>query len=481
MRVGHLTGLLVVLCAGCMVGPDYKRPPVPMTTSYKELDGWKVAQPSDAAPRGPWWEIFSDPELNALEEQVIAANQDLMVAEARFREARARVSFYRAALFPSISAGVGIASVNVSNNKPYVPRNPNASGDVIASLDLSYEIDLWGRIRRTVGSARAGAEASDADLGAVQLSLQAELAFDYFELRSADAQQQLLDETVKAYTDALRLTVHRYKGGASPKLDVAEAETQLETTRVQATDVAVQRAQLEHAIAVLIGVPPATFGLPRRPLTGRPPDVPVGVPSELLERRPDVAAAERRVAAANEEIGIAKAAFFPTVLLNGSVGVEGTGASNWMKWGSLLWAVGPSVTQTLFDAGRRRAVSDAALARYDGAVAQYRQATLSAFQEVENSLVALRILEREAQQQARAVAAAQTALELSTNRYRGGLVTYLQVVTAQTAALANERNDVDIRRRRMNASVLLVKALGGSWRGDLSSASAGGASSRGER
>ena len=464
---GATAALIATLCAGCMVGPDYKRPTVPMTDSYKELEGWKVAQPRDTVPRGPWWEIFDDPELNALEEQVAAANQDLLVAEARLREARARIGFFRASLLPTISAGVGIASLNVSDNKPYVPRNPNASGDVIASLDMAYEIDVWGRIRRTVNAARAAAQASDADLETVRLSLQAEVALYYFELRSADAQQKLLDETVKAYTDALALTIHRYTGGASPKLDVAQAEAQLETTRVQATDIAVQRAQLEHAIAVLIGVPPAAFSLAQRPLVGRPPDVPVGVPSELLERRPDIAAAERRVAAANEEIGVARAAFFPTVLLNASVGVEGTGASNWFKWTSLFWAVGPSVTQTLFDAGRRRAVSDAALARYDGTVAHYRQTTLTAFQEVENNLAAIRILEREADHQAKAVKAAETALQLSMNRYRGGLVTYLQVVTAQTSALANERNQVDIRRRRMNAAVLLVKALGGSWQGEM--------------
>jgi NodT family efflux transporter outer membrane factor (OMF) lipoprotein len=325
------------------------------------------------------------------------------------------------------------------------------------------DLDLWGRVRRTVAAAREEAQATAADLETARLSLQAELALDYFELRSADAQQQLLDDTVKAYTAALQLTTNRFEGGAAPKSDVAQAQTQLDTTRVQATDIAVQRAQFEHAIAILIGQPPAAFSLPPAPLNLQPPAIPVGLPSQLLERRPDIAAAERRLAEANEQIGIARAAFFPTVMLNATAGFEGTSVGSLVAWPSLFWAVGSSLTQTLFDAGRRRATSDAALANYDATVANYRQTTLTAFQQVEDNLAALRILEQEAQQQQQVVASAQESLQLFTNRYKGGVNTYLQVITAQTFALTNERNAVDILRRRMDASVLLIKALGGGW------------------
>jgi NodT family efflux transporter outer membrane factor (OMF) lipoprotein len=416
-------------------------------------------------PRGQWWGIFGDPQLNALATQVTAANQDLKVAEARFRQARAMVGFARASEFPTISTSVGISSVRESANRPFLSSNANIgkTGDFLLSFDLSYELDLWGRIRRTVTAAREEAQATAADLETVQLSLQAELALNYFELRSADAQQRLLDDTVKAFTDALQLTVNRFEGGAAPKSDVAQAQTQLETTRVQATDIAVQRAQFEHAIAILIGQPPATFSLPPVPLNLQPPIIPVGLPSQLLERRPDIAAAERRVAEANEQIGVAKAAYFPTVVLGASAGFEGSSITNWLKWPSLLWSVGASMTQTLFDGGRRRATSEAALANYDALVATYRQTTLTAFQQVEDNLAALRVLMQEVEQQQRAVAAAQESLQLFTNRYTGGVDTYLQVVTAQTSELANERNAVDILRRQMDASVLLIKAIGGGW------------------
>lgn len=459
---------LALTASGCMVGPDYTKPEVLVPADYKEANGWKVARPSDTLPRGRWWEIFGDAELNDLEEQLTAANQDLKVAESRYREARAQIGFARAGLFPTISAGTGIAAVRPSGNAPYASSQPPASGDFLLSLGLSYEIDLWGRVRRTVNAARDLAAATAADLESAKLLLQAELALNYFDLRAADAQQQLLDATVDAYTSALELTTNRFQGGAAPRSDVVQAETQLEATRVQATEIGVGRAQLEHAIAILVGRPPAALTIPQRPLRTQPPDVPLSLPSELLERRPDVAAAERRVAEANEQIGIARAAFFPTVALNATVGLEGSTIGNWFTWPSLFWAVGSSLTQTLFDAGRRRATSEITIARYDATVAQYRQTTLEAFQQVEDNLTALRILERAAQQQARAVASAQQSLELFTNRYRGGVDTYLQVITAQTAALSNERNEVDIRRRRMSATVLLVKALGGGWTvGDL--------------
>jgi NodT family efflux transporter outer membrane factor (OMF) lipoprotein len=330
-------------------------------------------------------------------------------------------------------------------------------------FDLSYELDLWGRVRRTVAAAREEAQASSADYATAKLSLEAQLAMDYFELRSADAQKQLLDDTVEAYTDNLQLTTNRFRGGVAPRADVAQAKTQLDTTRVQDTDVTVQRAQFEHAIAILIGKPPAEFSIAAVPLKYQPPSIPVGLPSDLLQRRPDIAGAERRVAEANQQIGIARAAYFPTVTLNGTVGFAGTQGSNWFSWPAGFWAVGPAVAETLLDAGRRRATSESARANYDAAVATYRQTSLTAFQEVEDNLAALRILEDEAQQQEQAVASSKDSLQLFTNRYRGGVDTYLQVITAETTELTNERNAIDILRRRMDASVLLVKALGGSW------------------
>jgi NodT family efflux transporter outer membrane factor (OMF) lipoprotein len=464
-RGAGLALLAALLLGGCMVGPSYTKPSVPMTPAYKEADGWKTAEPSDHLPRGQWWAIFGDPELHALQEEVTTANQNLRIAEARLREARALVRFNRAALFPTISASAGASAIRGSANRPFFPSGTNtgSSGDLLFSLDMSYEIDLWGRVRRTVEAARHEEQATAADLETARLSLQAELAMDYFELRAADSQKQLLDETVKAFEAALRLTTNRFQGGAAPKSDVAQAQTQLDTTLAQATDVTVQRAQLEHAIATLIGKPPAAFRLSPRPLDARPPDIPVGLPSQLLERRPDIAAAERRVAEANEQIGIAKAAYYPTVMLNASVGFEGSSFGNLMNASSLLWAVGASISQTIFDAGRRRATSDAAIAAYDATVAAYRQTTLTAFQQVEDNLAALRILEQETLQQRRAVESAQLSLQLFTNRYRGGVDNYLQVITAQTVTLANQRTEIDILRRRIDASVLLVKALGGGW------------------
>ena len=459
-----LTAAVVLLCAGCMVGPDYFKPSVPMTATYKEDQGWKLARPSDTIPRGKWWEIFGDPQLDALEEQVSEANQNVKVAEAHFRQARALIGFARAGLFPTVSAGFSASSLRDSTNRPFVTSANGAStGDFLLTGDISYEIDLWGRIRRSVTAAREEAQATAGDLESARLSIQAELAVDYLELRSADAQQRLLNDTVQAFKEALQLTINRFEGGAAPKSDVAQARTQLETTQVQATDIAVQRAQLEHAIAVLIGKPPAEFSLQPAPLDLQPPDIPAGLPSELLERRPDIAAAERRVAEANEQIGIAKAAYFPTVTLNALLGFESSSIRNLGGWQSFLWAVGSSLAQTIFDGGRRRATSEAALANYDATVASYRQATLDAFQQVEDNLAALRILEQETQQQERAVVSAREALQLFTNRYKGGVDNYLQVITAQTVALSNERNQVDIMRRRMDASVLLVKALGGGW------------------
>ncbi len=462
--------MLAVILSGCEVGPKYVRASAPTSAnfkeqppeSFKEAGQWKTAQPADQSLRGKWWEIFGDPQLNSLEEQLTVSNQNLKVAEARLREARAAVRFNRAAQYPTISAGPSVESLHASGNRPYI-RTTGNTGDFVLPIDFSYEVDLWGRIRRSVAAAREEAQATTADYATASLSLHAELAIDYFELRGADAQKQLLDDTVKAYTDALQLTTNRFQGGVAPKSDVAQAKTQLDTTRVQDTDVTVARAQFEHAIAILIGKPPAELTIPPTPLDLQPPVIPGALPAELLERRPDIAAAERRMAEANQQIGIARAAYFPTLSLNASAGFEGTSLLNWLPWPSRFWAVGPQMTETLFDGGRRRANSETALANYDGTVATYRQTALTAFQEVEDNLAALRILNDEDQQQTEATASAKDSLQLFTNRYKGGVDTYLQVINAQTVALQNERNNVDIQRRRMDASVLLIKALGGGW------------------
>jgi NodT family efflux transporter outer membrane factor (OMF) lipoprotein len=475
-----LTGIIAVLLllviielTACTVGPKYIKASTPTPPAYKEqppasYDGaeqWQPANPADQASRGNWWKIFGDPELNGLEEQIATSNQTLKVAEARFREARAAIRFTRASQFPAISTAPSAA---YTKNSDYSPNSPSqvqtaSTGDFVLPVDLSYELDLWGRVRRTVAAAREEAQATSADYATAKLSLEAELAMDYFELRSADAQKQLLDDTVKAYTDNVQLTTHRFKGGVAPRADVAQAQTQLDTTRVQDTDVTVQRAQFEHAIAILIGKPPAEFSLALLPLEGLPPSIPTGLPSELLQRRPDIASVERRMAEANQQIGIARAAYFPTVTLDGTAGFAGIQGSNWFTWPAGFWALGPSLAETLFDAGRRRATSESARANYDATVASYRQTTLTAFQEVEDNLAALRILQNEAQQQDQAVASSRDSLHLFTNRYKGGVDTYLQVITAQTTELSNELNAIDILRRRMDASVLLVKALGGGW------------------
>jgi NodT family efflux transporter outer membrane factor (OMF) lipoprotein len=467
--------VMLVLLAGCMVGPKYQKPPVPVTPAFKEpspdsykeseTDEWKRSHPNAEALRGNWWEIFGDPQLNALEEQVRISNQDLKIAEARFRQAHTMVRYNRAAEFPTIGVGPSIQSLRYSPNEPYFPQaaGVSARGEFTLPFDLSYEVDLWGRIRRTVTAAGEEAQATAADLETASLSLQAELAVDYFELRSADAQQRLLNATVDQYADNVKLTTALLDGGAAPASDVIQAKTQLDTTRVQDTDIGVMRSQYEHAIAILIGKPPAEFTLAASPLNLDPPIIPVGVPSQLLERRPDIAASERRVGEANEAIGIARAAYFPSLVLSATGGLEGTSVANWFIWPSRFWAVGPQMLETIFDGGRRRATSEGALANYDATVANYRQTTLVAFQEVEDNLAALRILEHEAGQQKEAVAEARRGVEIFTNLYQGGADPYLEVITAETIALANERNEIDILRRRMDSSVLLVKALGGGW------------------
>ncbi|GGG64709.1 efflux transporter outer membrane subunit [Edaphobacter dinghuensis] len=467
--------LAALLLSGCMVGPKYTKPNVPLAPNYKESTAatinfkedadWQPAQPADTVLRGDWWTIFNDPQLNELEPKVAAENQDLKAAEARFRQARALIQYNRSNLSPTIGVAPSATGVRDSANQPYfnAANANNGEANLQLPLDLNYEIDLWGRIRHGVNAAREEAQASAADMQTAMLSLQAELAIDYFEARSADAEEKLLQDTVKDYEDAYRITNNRFEGGVAPQSDVDQARTQLEAARVEVSDVTLQRAQYEHAIAVLIGQPPATFSLAATPLHARPPAIPVSLPSELLERRPDIAAAERRVAEANDRIGIARAAYFPTLSLNGAVGYESTALSNLLSRSSFLWAVGPTLSETFFDAGRRRSASEQALASYDETVANYRQTSLTAFQQVEDNLTALRVLNQEAAHQHQATQSAQSAQQIFNNRYVGGIDTYLQVVTAQTTALINERNDIDIMRRQMDASVLLIKALGGGW------------------
>jgi NodT family efflux transporter outer membrane factor (OMF) lipoprotein len=460
---------------GCMVGPTYKQPSVPTAPAFKEppplpsaSKDWAPGTPRDASLKGDWWTLFLDDQLTALEQQVDTANQTLKAAQASFQAARAQVSYNKANFAPTIGTGPTVGTVRDSAHQPYFNSALANSGEGSFNLpfDLNYEVDLWGRIRREVASAREQGQAADADIENARLSLHAELAMDYFDARATDAQIKLVDDTIGAYQKAYDLTKVRYDGGAAPQSDVAQARTQLDTARVLLTDLGVERTADEHAIAVLIGKPPAAFTLPPAPLNLQPPampQVPAGLPSQLLERRPDIAASERRVASANEQIGIAKAAYYPTLTLSAQAGLLGTSALNWFTWPSRFWAVGPTFSETLFDAGRRRAVLNTASADYDQTVANYRQTTLTAFQQVEDNLAALRILSNEAEQQHATTASAEQSLDLFNIRYEGGVDTYLQVITWQTAALQNERNDIDIMRRRLDASVLLIKALGGGW------------------
>jgi NodT family efflux transporter outer membrane factor (OMF) lipoprotein len=466
-----LAGILALLLAGCTVGPKYSKPATPVPpafseqppASFKEVDGWKPAQPSDAALRGDWWQIFRDAQLNALEEQVDPANQTLKIAQANFDQARTLIKLNRSNLYPTVSANPGVAGEHLSANRPYPFAGNTTAADLVLPFDVSYEPDLWGRVRRSVTAARENAQAAAADLELVRLSLHAELAADYFEARSLDREKRLLDDTVVEYQKALDFNLNRFNGGLSSKAEVAQARTQLRDAESEDLDIGVARARYEHAVAVLIGQPPEQFRLAFAPLEVEPPAIPVGVPSQLLERRPDIAVAERQVAAANEQIGIAKAAFFPDVLLTAEAGLESRSILSWINWPSRFWAVGPQLAETIFDGGRRRAGVQIAQIDYDSTVANYRQTVLTAFQSVEDNLSTLRILEAEAAKRHEATLSAQDSLELSTNRYKGGLVTYLEVITAQSIALASERSEVDIERRRMDASVLLIKALGGGW------------------
>jgi NodT family efflux transporter outer membrane factor (OMF) lipoprotein len=471
--------LLNLALAGCMVGPKYKVPSAPTAPSFKEASpvasdnaasknaAWDVAKPEDAIPKGDWWVLFNDPGLNTLEPQVATANQTLKAADANLRAARANLRVQNANRYPTLGSSPFLGGLRDSANQPYFNATSANNGDaeLLLPLQLNYEVDLWGAVRRNITAAREESQATAADRQNILLSLQAELALDYFELRAADAQQKLLNDTVSQYEEAVRITNNRYVGGVAVKSDVTQAQTQLQDAKVQASDVAIARAQYEHAIASLIGQPPASFAVPPSPLplSDNPPVIPPGLPSQLLERRPDIAAAERRTAAANEQIGIARAAYFPSLNLSAAAGLESTAITSLFSKSSFIYALGPTLGETFFDGGRRRGLSQQAIAGYDNTTANYRQAVLTAYQQVEDNLVALRVLSVEQEQQRQATTSAQESQTIFNNRYVGGVDTYLQVITAQTSALNNERNDIDILRRRMDASVLLIKVLGGGW------------------
>ena len=463
MKAGAIAVLVLCALSGCAVGPDYRRPEVQIAAAYKEAGEWKTAQPQDDLDRGKWWGVFGDPRLDALVEQVEISNQNVRVAEAQFRRARALAAASSAATFPTLDADASV----VRSRSPTGVIGGTTAGRIItnrsASFNAGWEADLWGRLRRAVESSEASAQASAADLAAARLSAQAELASNYFQLRILDAQKQLLEDTVAAFQKSLDLTRNRYDAGVAAKVDLVQAETQLKSTQAQAIDTGVQRAQLEHAIAVLIGKTPAEFSIAPVPLAVTMPRVPVGLPSELLERRPDIAAAERRVAAANAQIGVAKAAYFPSLTLSASYGSRSADASQWFSAPSRFWSIGPALAQSIFDAGLRRAQTEQAIAAYDATVGEYRQAVLAGFQEVEDNLAALRILEEEAKVQDDAVRAARESVTLTTNQYKAGTVSYINVVTVQTTQLNNERTAVGILGRQLVAAVTLVRALGGGW------------------
>jgi NodT family efflux transporter outer membrane factor (OMF) lipoprotein len=449
--------------AACSLAPDYQVPSVSIPAVYKEAGDWLPAQPADGAPRGLWWHVFNDPELNALEEKVTTANQNLKIAFAQYQQAHDTARAARSAYFPLVTGTAQASRQKSSGNLANTP-SVRTSNDFLLQGDLSYEVDLWGRVRNLVAANEAEAQASAADLASIDLSLHAELASDYFTLRGDDTQQMILDLTVQDDQADFDLTRDRYRGGVVSELDVNQAETQLETAKTQAEDMRLQRAQLEHAIAILTGAAPADFSLAAHPLdTVQPKPVALNLPSTLLERRPDIAAAERRAAAANAEIGIARAAWFPSLNIGAALGLESASLSNLVSAPSSLWALGPSSALTILDAGRIDALSDEARAAYDQSAASYRETVLEALQDVEDNLAAMRQLEHEQQSQSNASAAAKRALKNAEDLYKGGATTYIDVVVAENATLQAQISLANIQTRYTVAQVQLIKALGGGW------------------
>ena len=470
--------LCVSVQCGCTVGPKYRRPSVPAPPAYKEIQqanaesqgNWKTAQPNDAAVRGKWWEAYNDPRLNELEEKAGAANQNIAAATASFLAARSLVRQARSQYFPTLTTNPSIVNSRPSAGQFGGLKTGSSTGLTVKSytdyslpFDASWEPDFWGRVRSTVRGNIYAAQASAADLENVRLSQQAELAVDYYELRAQDLLKQILDSTVMAYEDTLNLTQSKYRAGLSNDEAVAQAEAQLKAAQAQDSSLGILRAQYEHAIAVLIGQPPSTFFLSAQALQAKPPASPVGIPSQLLERRPDIAAAERGVAQANAQIGIARAAYFPNVLLSASGGFANSSFSNWFTWPSRFWSVGPSLAETVFDAGLRRATVRQYQANYDQTVANYRQTVLTAFEQVEDNLAALRILSQSIEEQDAAVEAAARSLQEAEVRYKAGLDPYLNVIVAQTTLLNDQQAALNFRAQEMVASVQLIKALGGGW------------------
>jgi NodT family efflux transporter outer membrane factor (OMF) lipoprotein len=459
---------LLLLCA-CNPAPKYARPPAPTPTAYKEAPGgkdgtgWKLAQPGDDKLRGKWWEIYNDPELNALEVQVAISNQSIKVAEANFRAARALVVSARSALFPTIGVSPAYSNSRVSSTTGHLVSGNGTVNEYALPFDLSYTPDFWHRIRNTINEEAYSAQASAADIATALLSTQAELATDYFELRATDMQRKILDDTMINYRQNVDLTNTLYKTGIDSEQDLVQAQNQLDTATAQATDLGVARAQYEHAIATLIGKPPAELTIAVGTFNPNPPPVPVGVPSTLLERRPDIAALERTIAAANANIGVARAAYYPTLTLSASGGLESYSFTEWFSSPSKFWSLGPTLTQTLFDGGARRAQNEQAQAQYDAAVANYRQTVLTSFQAVEDQLAALRILSQEIIEQQTAINSSQRYLDLATIRYKTGVDSYLNVITAENSLLSNRESQVSSELRLMSASVSLVMAVGGGW------------------
>jgi NodT family efflux transporter outer membrane factor (OMF) lipoprotein len=459
--------LAILLCAGtaaCSLAPAYAPPAAPQVAAYKEDKGWTTAQPADALPRGGWWKVFDDPVLDGLEARVDAANPTLAQALARYQAARGLLGVARAAQGPRLGANGGVSRNRQSDNRPLRGSNqPDEYAADTLGVQLDYEIDLWGRVKNEVAAQKADVQASAADLASARLALEAELADDYVRLRGLDAQADLLAQTVTAYERTDGLIGKRHAEGLASKLDVDRSRTLLETARAQASDVASRRALLEHAIASLAGETASTFALAPRPQPASAPHTPPAVPSELLQRRPDVAAAERRMAAANAQIGVARAAFFPVISLDGSAGYQNTGGPNLLTAPNSYWGIGPQLLFTIFDSGRRHAQEDVAKAQYDQAAGAYRARVLQAFQDVEDALSLENRLAAEAVDQAQAVQAAEEAQALALKRFNRGVISYLDVITAQTAALQAEQAAFDLSTRRSEASIRLVRAIGGGW------------------
>jgi NodT family efflux transporter outer membrane factor (OMF) lipoprotein len=451
------------LLAGCTVGPKYHTPTVQTPDAYKETKDWKVATPQDAAIRDKWWEVYNDPQLNSLEEKVNVSNQSIAAAAASFLEARSLVKEARSQYFPTLSTAPSITNQRVGASRSPTTTTNSSFTDYSLPFDATWEPDLWGRVRNTVRANVAGAQASAADLQNTKLTIQVELAVDYFQLQGQDALIRLLDQTVADYQESLRLNRVLFSTGIGSDENVAQAETQLESTQALDTNLGILRAQFEHAIALLVGQPASSFSIPPGPFNMPPPDIPLGVPSQLLERRPDIASAERSVAQANAQIGVATAAFYPNVTLSASAGLESTAISSLFTWPSRVWSIGPSLTETIFDAGLRRATVEQFQAAYDQTVANYRNTVLTAFQQVEDNISELRILSVELGQQDTAVSSANRSLQLAMDRYRFGIDPYLNVITAQTTLLSNQQTAVNLRILQMTTSVQLIKALGGGW------------------